>query len=215
MKPRIALIDYGMGNLRSVGKALELAGADVRVTSDKRAIIASDAVVLPGVGSFGPATSYLRVKGLDKTVKAQVASGKPYLGLCLGFQFLFTESSEEGKHKGFDIIGGKVKKFDFSSNRTLKKKLKIPHMGWNRVEQNPVKGKMFNGIKDGSFFYFVHSYYADPADKAAISGTTNYGFDFCSAVETGNIWACQFHPEKSGATGIRLLRNFVNEVKRR
>ncbi len=133
MKPKIALIDYGMGNLRSVGKALELAGADVTVTSDKSIIRKSRALVLPGVGSFGPAIKYLRSKGLDKTVKESVSSGKPYLGLCLGFQFLFSESEEEGKFKGFDLIAGKVLKFDFSKNPKLKRALKVPHMGWNRV----------------------------------------------------------------------------------
>jgi len=212
MKPKIALIDYGMGNLRSVGKALELAGADVSVTSDKKTIRSSSGVVLPGVGSFGPAIEYLRREGLDKTVKEAVLSGKPYLGLCLGFQFLFTESEEEGRFKGFDIVKGMVKKFDFKKAPAAQRKLKIPHMGWNTVRVNRAKKGIFKGIPDNSYFYFVHSYYAVPDDKKITAGSTVYGSEFCSAIEKDNIWACQFHPEKSGATGIKLLKNFINEV---
>ena len=211
-KPKIALIDYGMGNLRSVGKALELAGADVCVTSSARQINSSGAMVLPGVGSFGPAIRNLEKKGLIETIVRSVNSGKQYLGLCLGFQFLFDASEEEGKHKGFGLIEGKVKKFVFKG---ASRKLKIPHMGWNNVSVREKSSRLFKGMKDGSFFYFVHSYYGEPKDKGVAAGTTLYGLDFCSALEKNNIWACQFHPEKSGETGIKLLKNFVNEVKKR
>lgn len=212
MKPKIALIDYGMGNLRSVGKALELAGAEVIVTSNKKTIENSDALVLPGVGSFGPAIKYLRRMGLDETVINQVDKGRPYLGLCLGFQFLFGLSEEEGRHRGFNLVKGKVKKFDFSSFKNNTKKLKIPHMGWNRVKAHSGAEAMFKGIPDKSYFYFVHSYYAVPDEKKITAGTTDYGIDFCSAVKKDNMWGCQFHPEKSGEIGIRLLKNFIKEV---
>lgn len=213
MKPKIALIDYGMGNLRSVGKALELAGADVRVTGSAARLKAADAVVLPGVGSFGPAIKNLKKQGLIGTVIDLVRSGKPYLGLCLGFQFLFSQSEEEGRFGGFDIIRGNVRKFDFPRGGKFGK-LKIPHMGWNNVSVTAAKGKMFSGISDNSYFYFVHSYYAVPENKKVVAGTTDYGLRFCSALENDNVWACQFHPEKSGELGIRLLKNFVAEVKR-
>jgi glutamine amidotransferase len=210
-KPKIALIDYGMGNLRSVGKALELAGADVCVTNSARQINSAYALVLPGVGSFGPAIKNLKKEKLVETIIKSVNSGKQYLGLCLGFQFLFDSSEEEGNYKGLGLIEGKVKKFVFKgSNR----KLKIPHMGWNNVSSCGNPGTMFKGIKDGSYFYFVHSYYGVPKDNKAVAGTTDYGFEFCSAVEKDNIWACQFHPEKSGETGIKLLKNFVGAVKK-
>jgi imidazole glycerol-phosphate synthase subunit HisH len=214
MKPKIALIDYGMGNLRSVGKALELAGADVIVTGNRQAIKSAQALVLPGGGSFGPAIEYLRSKRIEETVIREVNSGKPYLGLCLGFQFLFSSSEENGNPRGFNIIKGEVVKFRFSSAQNVKRKLKIPHMGWNRVRVNPKAENIFHGIPDNSYFYFVHSYYAVPENKKIIAGSTDYGVNFCSAIENGNIWACQFHPEKSGELGIRLLKNFVNGVKK-
>jgi glutamine amidotransferase len=170
--------------------------------------------VLPGVGSFGPAIRNLRKSGLDKTVISAVKSGKPYLGLCLGFQFLLTESAEEGRHLGFGLIEGKVKKFDFSRRPALKKKLKVPHMGWNSLKFRRGSENMFKGIADGSYFYFVHSYYVEPNDKGVTAATADYGGAFCAAVEKDNIWACQFHPEKSGENGIRLLKNFVSEVNK-
>jgi len=202
-----------MGNLRSVGKALELAGADVCVTGNASKIKSSDALVLPGVGSFGPAMENLKKQKVIGAVREAVCSGRPYLGLCLGFQFLFSESEEEGRFRGFDIIRGKVKKFNFPESGPLGK-LKIPHMGWNTVSIAKNSKKMFKGIKDNSYFYFVHSYYAAPNDKTTIAGTTGYGVKFCSALEKDNIWACQFHPEKSGELGIKLLKNFVQEVRK-
>lgn len=211
-KPRIAVIDYGMGNLRSVGKALEFAGAEAIVTSSPSRIRSAEAAVFPGVGSFGPAIKYLRKTGLDEAILDVINRGKPFLGLCLGFQLLFDTSVEEGSFKGLGVIPGKVVKFRAGGDR----RLKIPHMGWNSLK---ISGKeaaysMFSGIPDNSYFYFVHSYYAVSKDASAVAGRTGYGIDFCSAVKKGNIWGCQFHPEKSSAFGLKLLGNFLKEVKK-
>lgn len=212
-KPEIAVIDYSMGNLRSVGKALELVGADVVVSGDPARIRAAQAAVFPGVGSFGAAVRYLRKQGLKDTIAEVIERGSPFLGLCLGFQLLFDTSEEEGMHDGLGIIPGKVVRFDFKGKNAG---LKVPHMGWNRVQaaNSGIKKKMFKGIPDGSWFYFVHSYYGKPESRKAVAATTEYGIPFCSAVVIGNAWACQFHPEKSGANGLKLLKNFVEEVKK-
>ena len=204
-KAEIAVIDYGMGNLRSVAKALELVGAKAVVTDSPKKILEARAVVFPGVGSFGPAMKNLKEKGLDETIKDAVLRGRFFLGLCLGFQLLFDISYEEGKHKGLGILKGDVPKFSGAG-------LRIPHMGWNTVATTSAGDKMFRGISDNSFFYFVHSYYCAPKDKGVIAGKTSYGIEFCSAIVKDGIWACQFHPEKSGKNGIRLLENYVSEV---
>lgn len=211
MKPKIAVIDYGMGNLRSVSKALELCGADVEIIAEAKQIKNYNAVVLPGVGSFAPAIKILKTKKFDKAIKKHIAEDKMFLGICLGFQLLFTKSYEEGEHKGLDIIKGTVKKFKSSKA----KKLIIPHMCWNKVNitKNPHSQDMFKKIKDKSYFYFVHSYYCCPENKKVVSTFTNYGSDFCSSIATKNIWACQFHPEKSSKDGLMLLKNFVQKVK--
>lgn len=203
MKPLIAVIDYGMGNLRSVSKALELAGAKAVVTSKNSIIRSADAVVFPGVGAFGPAMKSIRKSGLDKSILEVIAKGKPFLGLCLGFQLLFDTSIEDGNHKGLGIIPGKVIKF--------KTTLKVPHMGWNTIKYRgkDAKATMFKGIPENSYFYFVHSYYAATNRGQNVSGITSYGIDFCSAVIKGKVWGCQFHPEKSSANGIKLLKNFI------
>jgi len=211
-KIEIAVVDYGMGNLRSVSKALELVGAKA-VVSDKRSkILVAQAIVFPGVGSFGPAMNNLKAKKLDDTIKEAILRGGFFLGLCLGFQLLFEASYEEGKHKGLGILKGDVPKFNIPEKRGAS--LRIPHMGWNTVKASEAGEKMFNGIKDNSYFYFVHSYYCAPDDNALIAGKTSYGIDFCSAIVKDGIWACQFHPEKSGKNGLRLLRNFVEEVEK-
>lgn len=211
-QPSITVIDYGMGNLRSVAKALELVGATVRVSGEAAAITTADAVVFPGVGSFGPAIANLEKNGLVDVIGSVVKKGKPFLGMCLGFQMLFSRSEEEGDHRGLGIIAGDVLKFDFKGNKTLK----VPHMGWNtvRISDTPAAKAMFSGIADNSYFYFVHSYYGKPADNSAVAGVTEYGIPFCAAVATGSTWACQFHPEKSGAIGLQLLKNYVEEVKK-
>jgi len=162
-------------------------------------------VVLPGVGSFEPAIKYLRKSGMLEAITGAISAGKPFLGLCLGFQLLFDYSSEGGKHNGLALISGNVKQFHLRS-----KEYKVPHMGWNRVFQHNNSSKtMFRNIPDGSYFYFVHSYYGKPADKAPVAATTDYGIPFCSAIVQDNIWACQFHPEKSSARGLQLLKNFI------
>ncbi|MBN1621664.1 MAG: imidazole glycerol phosphate synthase subunit HisH [Endomicrobiales bacterium] len=209
--PLITVIDYGMGNIRSVSKALELLGAKVLVTDRPRKILESDASVFPGVGSFGHAIKYLRKSKLDTTITSFIEKKKPFLGLCLGFQLLFDYSDEEGGHKGLGIIPGEVKRFCFKSS-----KFKIPHMGWNIVKpENRIgKTKMFRDIGRDSFFYFVHSYYGEPKMKESIAATTDYGFNFCSAIARDNIWACQFHPEKSSTFGLKLLKNFVSEASK-
>ena len=213
--PTIAVIDYGMGNLRSVAKALELAGASVRVTDKPSVIASAHAAVFPGVGAFGPAIEYLSRNGIDEAIAGVIGNGKAFLGLCLGFQLLFDYSAEGGTYKGLGVIPGKVVRFAFAK-KSAGRKLTVPHMGWNRVNagNSPSVPRLFKGIPNHSFFYFVHSYYGMPKDKKAVAGSTAYGNTFCSAIAQGRTWACQFHPEKSGAMGIQLLKNFVQEAKK-
>lgn len=211
----ITVIDYGMGNIRSVSKALESAGAKVTVTSRAKEIESCDAVVLPGVGSFAPAVEYLKKRGIETAIKCVLAEKKHFLGICLGFQLLFDLSMEQGVHKGLGIISGSVVKFSSGAKKdNIIEGIKIPHMGWNTVKFSgtDTSKRMFKDIPDKSYFYFVHSYYAVPKEKKIINGLTNYGDDFCSAIVKDRIWACQFHPEKSGQCGLQLLRNFVNEI---
>ena len=201
----ITIIDYGMGNLRSVQKAFEHIGKKTVVTSDRKKILKSSLVVLPGVGSFSAAMINLKKLNLIETVKNIIADGKPFLGLCLGLQLLF-EKSEEGNCRGLGIFQGKVRKFSYKHN------LKIPHMGWNDIGLK-VKGerlKVFKGIPDNSYFYFVHSYYVEPQDNRIIATTTNYGINFTSSIFHKNIFATQFHPEKSQKDGLKLLKNYVD-----
>ncbi len=211
-KIEIAVIDYGMGNLRSVSKAIEHIGAKVIVTENIKKILSAKALVFPGVGSFGPAIEYLKARGLDKAIQEAIASDKYFLGLCLGFQLLFDKSFENGKHDGLSVVSGKVRKFNFADKKYSD--LKIPHMGWNVVEKvkSGESDRMFKNIPENSFFYFVHSYYGMPDDEKFVAGTTRYGIKFCSSLIREKVWACQFHPEKSGENGLKLLRNFVNEV---
>ncbi len=211
-QPVIAVLDYDMGNLRSVAKALELAGAKAVVTAHARQIKSADALVFPGVGAFIPALKNLNETGLIDTIRDCIEMDKPFLGLCLGFQLLFDHSTEGGWRKGLSVLSGEVERFAFTGRN---KNLKIPHMGWNQVaiRSQQAAATMFNGIADNSYFYFVHSYYGQPSKKADIASTTDYGGDFCSAIIKGKVWGCQFHPEKSGPTGIRLLKNFIKEVQ--
>jgi glutamine amidotransferase len=211
MKPKIAVIDYGMGNLRSVSKAIELCGANVEIITKAKQIRNYSAIVLPGVGSFAPAIKIIKSKKFDVAIKEHIKSGKMFLGICLGFQLLFTKSYEEGVYKGLDIIKGTVKKFKAKRN----KRLIIPHMCWNKINKskNPYAKQMYKNIKNKTYFYFVHSYYCDPRDKKLLATTTNYDMDFCSSIATKNIWASQFHPEKSSTAGLAILKNFVKKVK--
>ena len=197
----IAIVDYGMGNLRSVSKAFEAAGHQAVVTRDKRVINNASHVVLPGVGAFGDCMANLEKFELAEAIRLTIQSGKPFLGICLGLQLLFTESEEFGVHKGLGIIPGKVRRF------ALDPTLKVPHIGWNQVHvERPCP--LFEGIADGSNWYFVHSYFVDPTDRAVAATTTTYGIPFVSAIWTENIVACQFHPEKSQSVGLRLVKNF-------
>ena len=202
----IVIIDYGMGNLRSVQKAFEKFCPNVTVSSSAKDLLKADKLILPGVGAFKVAMHELRKKDLIKPIKDSIEKGKPFLGICLGLQLLFSESEEGGKIKGLDIIKGGVKRF------REKDGLKIPHMGWNRVS---VKGqgarvKILDGVKDGSFMYFVHSYYVEPKDKDAILCQTDYGGNFTSGIHKDNVYGFQFHPEKSQSIGLKIVENFVN-----
>lgn len=197
----IAIIDYGMGNLRSVYKAFEAVGHQAVVTRDARVIGNASHVVLPGVGAFGDCMANIEQYGLVEPIHTAIKSGKPFLGICLGLQVLFSESEEFGFHKGLDIISGKVRRFAVDPT------LKVPHMGWNEVNYQRTC-PLFEGIADGSHWYFVHSYYVDPTDKAVTATTTTYGNTFASSIWRDNVVACQFHPEKSQAVGLRLIKNF-------
>jgi len=199
----VVIVDYGMGNLRSVQKALERVGAQAVVTRDQKVIRGADRLVLPGVGAFAECMSNLSEYGLVEPVVEVIRSGRPFLCICLGLQLLFDESEEFGIHEGLKLVPGKVRGFEKNMG------LKIPHMGWNRVffaKESP----FFRGIDDGSFFYFVHSYYVDPADRSDIAAETEYGIRFTCAVQRENIFATQFHPEKSQEIGLRLLKNFTS-----
>lgn len=197
----IAIIDYGMGNLRSVSKAFEAVGYRAIITRDASLIQSASHVVLPGVGAFGDCMANLVQYELVEPIKTAVQSGKPFLGICLGFQLLFSESEEFGKHAGLDLFSGKVRAFPREQG------LKVPHMGWNQVAiQSPCP--VFKGIADGSNWYFVHSFFVDPVDQQITATTTSYGIPFTSSIWKDNVVACQFHPEKSQAVGLQLIRNF-------
>ena len=198
----IVIIDYDAGNLNSVYKALVLLGSEVTVSRDKDTIMKADKVILPGVGSFGDAMGKLREYDLVDTIKEFVATGKPFLGICLGLQLLFEESEESEGVEGLSILKGKIVKIP------PKEGLKIPHMGWNSLEIKPGT-RLFEGIVNGSYVYFVHSYYLKAEDENVVAATTDYSTYIHAAVESGNVFACQFHPEKSSAVGLKILENFA------
>ncbi len=210
MKQRIAVVDYGMGNLRSVAKALERVApeAEIVVSADPAQIASAARVVFPGQGAMPDCMHELRARGLVQPVM-DAARAKPFLGICIGLQMLF-ERSEEGDTPGLGLILGKVRRFPARiSDSSGKARLKVPHMGWNEVEQSAPHA-LWRDIENGARFYFVHSYYADEAVPGVRSGATHYGVLFTSAVARGNIFAVQFHPEKSQSAGLQILRNFVN-----
>jgi glutamine amidotransferase len=202
----IAVVDYGMGNLRSVHKALEKVGFTARVTSSPQQIRDASAIVLPGVGAFKDCVLNLEKLNLIEPILQSVRNGKPFLGICLGLQVLFTESDEFGKTPGLDLIKGRVVHFS-QDDSSWDNRLKIPHMGWNALSFKKTI-PIFKNIKEGSFFYFVHSYYVVPDEEAVIATTTSYGIEFTSSIQKDNIFACQFHPEKSQQVGLQLLKNF-------
>ena len=198
----IAIIDYDAGNIKSVEKALLLLGQDVVITGDREEILKADKVVLPGVGAFGDAMDNLRRTGLDQVIREVTDRGTPFLGICLGLQLLFERSDEAPGVDGLGILEGEILRIPDKDG------LKIPHMGWNslHLENN---GRLFRGIEEGSYVYFVHSYYLKAADERIVKASTEYSTHIHASVERGNVFACQFHPEKSSDVGIQILRNFV------
>jgi glutamine amidotransferase len=201
---KIAIIDYGLGNLRSIRKGLEKAGAEAYITHQEEDIRKADALVLPGVGAFEEAIKNL--KPLSQVVCEQIELGKPLLGVCLGLQLLFTVSTEGGLHRGLNIFKGKVVK--------LPSNVRVPHMGWNTLKIVKSENPIVEGLPNNSYAYFVHSYYGDAEDKNDIITETTYGIDFPSILSKGNVFATQFHPERSATTGLQILKNFVNYVKK-
>ena len=196
----LAIVDYGVSNLRSVHKAFEHVGAHALVTGDPALIAAADAVVFPGQGAFGDAMRHLRQHGLVRPLQDAVAAGKPFFGICLGLQLLFEASDEMGQHTGLGILPGRVER--------LHTAFKVPHIGWNQV--HPARPHpLFEGVPTGAYAYFDHSYVVRPTNAADTLATTDYGEDFVSAVARGNVMAVQFHPEKSQQVGLRIVRNFV------
>lgn len=198
----IAIIDYGAGNIMSVEKALNYIGCEVKVTSDADEILSADGAILPGVGSFGDAMQHLQESGLIPAVKQFAASGKPFLGICLGLQVLFESSDESPDAEGLAIFKGKVMRFPSDMG------LKIPHIGWNSIEYNS-ECPIFKGLSKTPYVYFVHSYYLKAEDNSVVSSQADYGIKFHSSVWKDNVFATQFHPEKSGKAGLQILRNFV------
>ena len=197
----IAIIDYGMGNLRSVAKALESAGATTRIVTSPADIKKADKLVLPGVGAMKPAMDRLKELKLIEPIQDYIVAGKPFLGICLGFQLLFESSTEGGLIEGLGVLTGTVERFADT--------VKVPQMGWNRLRIEQKDSRMYAGIDDGAYVYFCHSYYVKPANPQVIATTTAYGISYASSVCAGNIWGVQFHPEKSQAVGAAILRNFV------
>lgn len=198
----IAIIDYGAGNLQSVKKALDYIGAPNEITYDKTKIAAASHVILPGVGSFGDAMDMLRSRGLENAVKQAASGEKPFLGICLGLQLLFAESEESPEATGLGLFDGRIARIPKDDG------LKVPHMGWNSVSLQQHDG-IFKGIDDGSYFYFVHSYYLKDAEADTVAATTEYGVTIQCAVQKGLVAATQFHPEKSSEAGLQLLKNFA------
>ena len=204
----IAIIDYGAGNLRSVAKAIDRLGFEATVTSCAEDILGAQAVILPGVGAAADAMASLERLGLVQPIRDVIGQGKPFFGVCLGLQLLFAATEEGGWHECLGLLPGTV--------RRLPSGLKVPHMGWNQVRQRQGH-PLFGGIPDAANFYFVHSYYVAPEDPSLVAGETDYGIDFCSAIAGDNLVATQFHPEKSGALGLRMYDNFLQHsgVRRR
>ena len=206
MSPRIAIIDYRMGNLRSVQKGFEHAGVtDVVVTDDPEVVSAADGIVLPGVGAFRDASANLRESGLESMLRHRIGAGTPFLGICLGMQLLADIGLEDGEYTGLGLVPGTCER--------LPGGVKIPHIGWNTVEY-PVECALFDGIEESTAFYFVHSYRLVPRDSSVIVGSTEYGVRFAAAVQLRNIYAVQFHPEKSSTAGLHLLSNFGRIAER-
>jgi glutamine amidotransferase len=198
--PRVAILDYGVGNLRSVEKAFAAAGSHAIVSDDDRVLCEAEALVLPGVGAFAACMKALSERGFDQLIHERVAEGTPLLGVCVGMQMLFEESEEFGKTSGLGLLRGRVRRFAGD--------LLVPQVGWNQVRQRRPHA-LLSGVEDQAFFYFVHSFYCEPEDPAVAIGETDYGASYASVVAQGQVYGVQFHPEKSQAAGLRLLSNFA------
>lgn len=198
----VAIIDYDAGNIKSVQKALVKLGQEARITSDAEEILAADKVVLPGVGAFGDAMQNLRARGLDKVIRRVVDEKIPFLGICLGLQLLFEKSDEAPGVEGLGILKGDILRIPAA------KGLKIPHMGWNSLHLSH-EGRLFRGVREQSYVYFVHSYYLKAREEEIVRASTEYGVQIHASVEKDNVFACQFHPEKSGEVGLKILENFL------
>lgn len=196
----LAIIDYGVGNLRSVYMAFRRLGVAAQVTTRPQDVARADALVLPGVGAFGDAMASLRGLGLEQPVCAAIRAGQPFLGICLGFQLLFETSEEMGEHRGLGVLAGHVRRFP--------RELTVPHMGWNQLHLRPGVA-LWQGLPEASYAYFVHSYYVAPEDPSVVAATTDYGIEYASAIAFGNLYAIQFHPEKSQDVGECILRNYL------
>jgi glutamine amidotransferase len=205
-RPKIAVADVGSGNLRSVEKAVAAAGADVVVTTDAEVIARADKVVVPGQGAFGACAAGLARGGgaMREAVLQAIRAGRPYLGICIGLQLLFDDSEENPGCPGLGVVSGRVRRLPDTPG------LKLPHMGWNQTRRGPAAGEVLSATPDGTYFYFVHSYYPEPARPADVALSSEHGVTFCAAVARDNVFACQFHPEKSQAAGLDLLRRFVS-----
>lgn len=201
MKPRVAIIDYGMGNLYSVRNTFASLGINADIVDRPEGLSRYDKLILPGVGAFGDAMKELKKKGMITPIKDFVASGRPFLGICLGMQLLLDKSQESKGVEGLRIVPGEVRRFSA--------KLKCPHMGWNEISKTQKGLKIFQGLKKDIYTYFCHSYYAAPKARAVVIGETEYGITFASVIKEGNVYGMQFHPEKSQETGLRILENFI------
>lgn len=195
----ITIIDYGMGNLRSIENAVRHLGARVQITEKPNEIEKAEKLIFPGVGSFGKAVENLKDRKIISVIKNSIQKRIPFLGICLGLQLLFEGSEEASRSEGLRLFKGKILKF---------KEVKIPQIGWNQIKFQK-KSKILKGIRDNSFVYFMHSFYPEPLDKSIVVAKTNYGEDFCSAIESQNIFGVQFHPEKSGKAGLKIFKNFI------
>jgi len=206
----IAIIDSGIANLRSVEKGFARVGCEAKIVEDPRLLAEAAGIVLPGVGAFADGIAKLTTHGFIEPLRRAIEQGKPVLGICLGLHFLFSESEEFGRHKGLDLLPGRVRRFadDVPDPAAPGARLKVPHMGWNSVRvERPVP--ILAGLPESPYFYFVHSYYVEPTDPGVVAGTTEYGIRFTSVIWRHNLFATQFHPEKSQATGLQLLKNFA------
>ena len=218
-KPNVAIVDYGVGNLFSVKRACNSVGIQAGITSRKQEILSADAVILPGVGAFGNAIESLRKLDLIHVLKDVATSPKPFVGICLGMHLLMDESEEFGSYQGLGIIKGSVIRFD-NPVGVSGKKLKVPHVGWGRIHKNiDIRGdswesSMLEGLSDGEFMYFVHSFYVKPENSSLVLSTTQYGnIEFCSSLQSRNIFACQFHPERSGIHGLKVYGKMASFIK--